>query len=57
MMYPNQKKYYCRHCGKKYNTFMMAELCLKLDLKAFEHKENQKVHIINQNKLKHGKNS
>lgn len=34
------KKYYCRHCGKKFNSFYMADICFMLDLKKLEYENN-----------------
>jgi hypothetical protein len=31
------KKYYCRHCGKKFNSFYMSEICFMLDIKKLEY--------------------
>jgi len=30
------KYYYCRHCGKKFRQFYMAEICFQLDMKLLE---------------------
>lgn len=27
------KKYHCRHCGKPYSSFAMADICYELDMK------------------------
>jgi hypothetical protein len=28
-----KRKYCCRHCGKKFNSYYMAEICFELDMK------------------------
>ncbi len=36
-----KRKYTCRHCGRKFTTLYMAEICFSLDMK-----------ILSQQKLK-----
>ena len=41
-----KKKYYCRHCRKKFNTLYMAEICFDLDIKVLQNEKleaNQKL--------------
>ena len=38
-----KKKYYCRYCGKKFDTFCMAEICFDLDMKILQ---NEKKNLI-----------
>ena len=37
-----KKRYYCRYCGKKHDSFAMAELCFDLDMKQLQHPSKEK---------------
>lgn len=34
--------YYCRHCGKRYSEYAMAQLCFELDMKLLQNEQNEK---------------
>jgi hypothetical protein len=41
-MKKRKKYYYCRYCGKRYDTFAMAEICFDLDMKILQHTKKEK---------------
>ena len=36
------KWYYCRHCGKRYSDYAMADFCFKVDLRLLENEQKEK---------------
>ena len=43
-MLKKRKYYYCRHCGKRFNSFYMADICFQLDMKLLG--EDKKVNVF-----------
>jgi hypothetical protein len=40
-MKKKQKYYYCKHCKKKFTSYVMADICFDLDMKIIQY-ENGK---------------
>jgi hypothetical protein len=38
-----KKYYYCRHCGKAFERYYMAEICFDLDMKLLQQLKKQKI--------------
>jgi len=41
MMKKKIKYYYCRHCGKRFTSPYMAEICFDLDMKILKYSKNE----------------
>jgi len=39
-MKSNIRWYFCRHCGKRFATYYMEDICFQLDLKKLEYEKS-----------------